>query len=370
MSTTDNLTPVELLSAMSVDILADSIMRETPLFGVLAADAVMQPQKPVEWGARVTEASTGGRTLTGALSNDDAGKIVGASLSIPDIYIKHQFQILKQQMVIATNNGKISAVRSPMRQAMQDAMDAFARKIQNVLYNADGTLDTTTNFGVFGLDAIVANPLDDSTATGTYAGVSRVTYPKWRSIRRRGSTPGTAEALTDMRMTQILRDRRVNGATYRPNNGSSLIIVTNDQIERDVLRKIYGALVDERGEYEGRVSKDVIPYVNYFVSGIPVISDVDCPDNTMYFLNRRKLAIYGFDQSEADVDNPNIEYVPLRYVDETGEEALETTLWVRIADVSDEHPDFLSFELTTRFQLVAFDPLDAVSKMEDVAHTL
>ncbi|AND75579.1 putative major capsid protein [Nostoc phage A1] len=359
-----NLTPTELLANKAVDYLANSFLVETPMLGLLANRVINQKQKAIEWGAKVAQGVVGGRTRTGALANDTQGTIKGASLSVPDYYIKHQFDVGKDEIVNSDATGKISAVRDPVGTAIADAFDVLSKKINSVLYTASGVADAT-NYGIFGLDAAAGTTVANS-ATGTYAGISKVTFPRWRSIIQGGAVPGTNEALTIARMTAMLRARRTAGVTYKGNQNQRLVILTSDNIENDVLRPLYGTVVDNQNVDFTRLDKDLLPYVNYMVKGIPVVSDIDCPANKMYLLNLDKLAIYSFDQSDADQSNGKITYIPLRYVDETGDTPSESTLWVRLADVSDEHPDLLKFELSVALQLVAFDLIDSISVIRDI----
>ncbi|XAI95757.1 putative major capsid protein [Dolichospermum phage Dfl-JY23] len=358
------LTPTELLSAKAIDYLADSFLVETPMLALLANRVVNQKQKTIQWGAKVAQGVVGGRTRTGALANDTQGTIRPAELAVPDYYVKHQFQVGKDEIVNSQSTGKISAVRDPVKTAVGDAFDVLSKKINSILYTASGVADTT-NYGVFGLDAAAGTTVANS-ATGSYAGISKVTYSRWRSIIQGGAVAGTNEALTVARLTAMLRARRTAGVTYKGNQNQRLIMVTSDNIENDILRPLYGSVVDNQNVDYTRLDKDLLPYVNYMVKGIPVVSDIDCPASKIYLLNLDKLAIYSFDQSDADTNNGKISYIPLRYVDETGSAPSESTLWVRLADVSDEHPDLLSFELSVAFQLVAFDLIDSISVIRDI----
>jgi hypothetical protein len=286
-------------------------------------------------------------------------------MSIPDYYFKHKFQVGKDEIVNAASTGKISAVSDPVQTELEDAFDVLVKRINSVLYTGSGVADAT-NFGVVGLNNIVgANP-----ATGTYANINRATYTRWRATRTQGAAPGTPEALTQARLDSVLTTRRTNGATYRGNQNGNLVIVTTDPIERTVLRTLYGSIVANQNNDFTSMSKDLQPYVKYLVQGIPVISDVDCPANTAFLLDLRRFALYSFDQSNADRNNEKIQYIPLRYTDETGMTPGESTLWVRLADVSDEHPDLLSFELSVACQLVCYDPIVGITKLEDIKNSI
>nr|ABC46474.1 putative major capsid protein [Cyanophage AN-15] len=362
------LTPTELLSIKAVDYLANSFLVEAPMLALLANRVINQKQKGIQWGAKVAQGVVGGRTRTGALANDTQGTIRAAELAVPDYYIKHQFDVGKDEIVNSNATGKISAVRDPVGTADRRRFGAvLAKKIDicQVLYTRllVWLIVLTTVFSVWMLRPV----LQLLTARLVLMqGYLKSHIPRWRSIIQGGAVPGTPEALTINRMTAMLRARRTAGVTYKGNQNQRLIIVTSDNIENDVLRPLYGTVVDNQNVDFTRLDKDLLPYVNYMVKGIPVVSDIDCPANKMYLLNLDKLAIYSFDQSDADTSDGKITYIPLRYTDETGSSPTESTLWVRLADVSDEHPDLLKFELSVALQLVAFDLVDSISVIRDI----
>lgn len=360
------INPLELLIATAEDILVDSALRESPLFGALAGSAVMQKQKSIEWGNKVASGTVSGRAITAPLSQDTQAVIKGAAMNIPDWYIKHQFQVLKQDMQLAESMGRISDIRNPLRLCIEDALDQFTRKMQQILFTGNGTVNEA-NAGVFGLNAIAQQ-------SGSYAGISRADFPRWKSLLYQGATPGTPEALTLDKFTRVLRDRRKAGVSWRGNNPMKLLIVTPPEVEDDVLRKLFTATVEDNSNYDRVGERELLPYMSYSIKGIPVISDVDCPANSMYLLNLSRLGLYGFDQSDQDYADENIDYVGMRYylpsANPNDPAPVESTLWIRVVRIMDGHPDLHSFELSTRCQLVATDPIDSVTKIEDIAYTL
>lgn len=352
----DTLTPAGLLSAVATDFLADTTLSEAPLLGVLASNGIFQPQRQIEWSAKTGAAVVSGRTVSGSLADDTNGVVNTASLAIPDFYFKHQFSVIKRDLVQAASTGKISSVRNPIRTAVGDAITELSRRMNQVLYTGNGTVDAT-HFGVIGLNAAALQ-------TNNYAGISRTTFPRWRSILNQGTTPGTAENLTIDRLNAVLRLRRQAGASTRPSPANNLVIVCNDEIEKDVLRKLRSSAADEQALYD-MTSKDIAPYVQYFINGIPVVSDVDSSANSMYLLNLSKMACYSFDDRESNVNNPKVSYIPLRV---SGFE--DSTIYIRMSDVSNNHPDIYNMELSISMQLAVWDLKDGLTKMEDVRHNI
>jgi hypothetical protein len=358
------INPVELLISTAENVLVESELRESALFGALASTATMQKQLEIKWGNKVASGTVSGRHIYAPLSQDTQAVVKGASMRIPDWYIKHQFQVFKQDMQIAASNAIITDLRNPLRLCVEDALNQFTRKMQQVLYTADGTVNDA-NAGIFGLNAIAGQ-------TGSYAGISRTEFPRWKSLRFQGSVPGTPEALTLDRFDDVMLARRTNGISFRGNSPMRLLIVTTPQVESKALRKLFSLQVEDESNFDVNGNRELFPYTSYSVRGIPVISDVDCPANTAYLLNLSKLGLYGFDQSDQDLADENIDYMAMRYYlpndNPNVPTPLETNLWVRVARITDGHPDMYSFELSTRCQLVATDPIDAVTKIEDISN--
>jgi hypothetical protein len=342
--------PIALLSLLAEESLAETRLTEAPLLGILGANARLVTQRGIKWGARLSDAEVDGRTLTGALASNTAGSVGEAKLSVPDYYFKYQLEVIKRDLVEAAATGDINAVRDAVGTEMNDALRAFSQKINSVLYTGIGTANNT-HFGVIGLNEVAKQ-------TGSYAGISRATYPRWKSIVKQGAVPGTAEEMSVERMTMLLRDRRKAGATAARNNGSQLIALTSDEIETDVLRKLYQDEAKPQGQYAELVA-NIAPYTGYAIQGIPVVSDVAAPTaNKIYLLDPSKIQLYVFDQMGSVAMNSSkigvINYQGLQF---------------RMADVSDEHPDLVKMEISISMQMKAHDPIQAISVIEDVSNT-
>ena len=175
-------TPVDLLCAAAEYSLAETRLTETPLLGLLSASTVVQDQKAIKWPARLTEATIGGRPLAGTLASDTPGSLGKAEISIPDYYFKYQFQVVKRDLANAAATGLVSVVRDAVGAEIDDALLSFTQQINTTLYTGVGTL-SNTSFGVLGINEIIKQ-------TGSYAGISRTTYPRWRSIIQTGAVQG------------------------------------------------------------------------------------------------------------------------------------------------------------------------------------
>lgn len=356
------LTPAGLLSAIAVDYLADSRLREAPLLSLLASNAIMQPQNEIQWGFKATYATTGGRAVTAAVADDTVATVVPANLSIPAYYVKHQFTVNRPDLVEAMTTGKITAVRNPVRTAISDALISFTQTLENALFNGDGATLDNTNYGIGGLSSILAQ-------TGSYAGISRSSYPRVKALTSSAGTSSggvvTAGQITAKTLTQSLISRRSAGASSMRGDGRNLIALTTPIIDDLALKNIYPPNKTEFADWNAP-AKEILPFVTHLINGIPVVSDVNCPQGTLYWINLSKMALYGFDDSPAHINDPKTSYFPL-IVDSDGNSPEETSLMIRLSDVSSPHPDLWSFEMSARVQLAAFDPIDSVTAITDIA---
>ncbi|MBE9110299.1 hypothetical protein IQ273_12840 [Nodosilinea sp. LEGE 07298] len=349
MTNINTYSPADLMSAVAEQQLAETRLTETPLLGLMAGRAQLTRQRPIEWAARLTDAASGGRALAGSLADDTAGSLGEAALTVPDFYFKYQMNVRRRDLIEAAATGKIQAVRSAVGTEIADALRSLTQTINGVLYTGTGVANTT-HFGVLGLNTIAAQ-------TGTYAGISRTTYPRWKCILQQGGTPGTPEALTVDRVTALLRARRIAGATSLRNNGTNLIILTSDEIENDVLRKLYQAETQSQADYS-RMVANIEPYAGYAVKGIPVVSDVVAATaNKMRFIDPSKMDMYVFDEEGA----PGTIDTKISFFGYQG-------LKFRMADVSDNHPDIFKAEMSISLQLKCHDPIQGLTILDDVAH--
>ncbi|MBW4483014.1 MAG: hypothetical protein KME14_10760 [Tildeniella torsiva UHER 1998/13D] len=350
MTNINSYSPADLMSAVAEQTLAETRLIETPLLGLLASRSQLTRQRPIEWAARLTDAASGGRAVAGSLADDTAGSLGEAALTVPDYYFKYQMSVRRRDLIEAAATGKIQAVRSAVGTEVADALRSLTQQINGALYTGNGTANAT-HFGVIGLNTIAAQ-------TGSYAGISRTTYPRWKCIVKRGATPGTPEALTVDRVTALLRDRRVAGATSARNNGTNLLILTSDEIDQDVLRKLYQAETQVNADY-GNMVANIQPFAGYAIKGIPVVSDVVASTaNQMRFIDPSKMDMYVFDEE----GSPGTEDSKISFFSYQG-------LKFRMADVSDNHPDVFKAEISISLQLKCHDPIQGLSILDDVAQT-
>ncbi|MDZ7922528.1 MAG: hypothetical protein U5M23_00395 [Marinagarivorans sp.] len=347
-------TPAELMSARAEQQLAETRLTETPLLGLLAGTIMLQTQRGIEWGAKLGDAGTSGREVGGPLGVDTKGKIEAAQLLIPNYYFKHQLRVLKRDLVEAASTAKVSSLRDPVGIEINDALMSITQKMNTALYAGVGTLNDTS-FGVLGLNEIAKQ-------TGSYAGISRATEPRWRSIQIDGATPGTPEPISVDRIVDVCLARRNAGATSMPNDGSRLVMLTSAVIESKALRKLYlqnTAPVLADGENRTIVG-DILPYTRFAADGIPVISDVvPALDNKIMFIDPMMMTLYSFNDADAAAMNDD----KISFFSYNG-------LQWRMALVNDDHPDSIEFEISTSLQLKCHNPKQGLTVLNDVANVL
>lgn len=120
--------------------------------------------------------------------------------------------------------------------------------------------------------------VDDNTVAATVQGISADTYYEWRSNVGYGATPGTAEALTKLRMNDLYSRIMFNGGN------------TNFIAASPAVWTTYGALGDNNNIIMNAKEYDVA-YPALAFNGVPVFQDPYLADE-MYFIDTSSLAFY------------------------------------------------------------------------------
>lgn len=117
--------------------------------------------------------------------------------------------------------------------------------------------------------------------TSTLFGINPATEPVWKSVMNNNG--GTNRPLSESLMIKMVDDIYTNG-------GNTTVIFCN----LGVRRSYFNLLVQQRRycdtkEFEGGFSGLAFTTDN---GEIPIVSDVDCQPNRMYFLNEKEIKIY------------------------------------------------------------------------------
>jgi len=168
----------------------------------------------------------------------------------------------------------VSTVASSTQLTMSAALNA-AVEDNDYVTRAGATDQSGTSYEMMGLKGIV----DDGTYVTTLHNISRSTYPWWKcSTFSNDDNSGTNRDLTLDLIQQAITAVEKNGGEV------NMIISDHD------LRDAYAALVVADKRFVNTLELDggwkALEY-----NGIPWVADVDCPPNTIFFIDTRHLQI-------------------------------------------------------------------------------
>lgn len=266
MAILDSAAIAASLGVLFEDDIVSQINRSTPLLQVLP----IQPANSgaIDWNVRVGTGK-GGDIAEGAdvaaINRDDK---VPAHLDY--VVYNETFGVTGLARARAAATGNPEALADLYGEELGDATERLAFGIAEDIYIGAAATE------IVGLLS-ASGPLS---ATGTYANVSRVTYPQWASNVLANGGVGRALTLDLMRAA-----RRT---IYEASGVKPDLIVTTP-----ALHAKYGSLLGNERRYMQDVrlrGQQIVLDGGYQVlefDGIPVIEDVNCPDNHMLFLNSR-----------------------------------------------------------------------------------
>jgi hypothetical protein len=166
-----------------------------------------------------------------------------------------------------TRNGTVSEGKNRFnKNSRSNEIDGLRRVVNSFTSTsasaADGTLGTSAKSGSLGkIDAY----------TSTY----------WDNGRLFGATPGTAEALTIMRVQQAMNTARTIG-------GQPTAIITSLGVQREFFR-----LLQANQQFVAPGTTDYNSgFSSLMYNGMPVIADIDAPYGKMYILDESTLKVF------------------------------------------------------------------------------
>lgn len=275
-------------------------------------------QRAIKWNANVGGADTGGRSITADASNtaNNGDVVKPAELPIGGWVTNHIFHVLLTEIKeLGTDEIAIPALRNLFQSELRTAIDVILPTLNQKLYTGTGALNAT-NHGIYGLTAVTDN-------ASAYAAIDPATDTGWVSTVLDNS--GVDRALTRDLMSQIEIAVARSGAPYD-------IIVTTPE-----LVQVYGKLFSlDRSLTVNQVNGTAdLNFSGYEWGGRPILTDVDCPDGDMYFLNSTQCQFYSYDLSGA---NPEIA-VTKRLQDTMG-------IQFMIAQLPSQNPHTVKFEVS------------------------
>lgn len=274
-------------------------------------------QRAIKWNANVGGANTGGRATTADAGANNNGDVVKpAELPIGGWATTHTFSVLLTEIKeLGTDQIAIPALRNLFQSELRTGIDVILPKLNQVLYIGDGTLDTT-NHGVVGLAAVTDN-------ASAYAGIDPAVDTDWVSTVL--DNAGTPRALTRDLMSQVEIAVARSGAPY------DTIVTTPEMVQA------YGKLFSlDRNLTISQVNGVAdLNFSGYNWGGRPILTDIDCPNGEMYFLNSGQCQFYSYDLSGS---NPEIAVT----------KNMENTMGIQymIAQLPSNNPHAIKFEIS------------------------
>lgn len=328
------LTPLAALRLLIEEQYPLVPVRDWPLVALLnKKDAY---QKEIKWNVNVGGAAASGRATdsAGALAAS-SDTTVPAKLSIGDRVLGHRFDVLRNDIVQARAAG-VGALRNLFGTHIQTGFDVVFDGLDQTLYTGTGTAGS---HGVYGME-YATDPAEVS-----YAGISSATHADWEAYRN--DNAGTGRNLS----------RSLMGTTHAAilkRGGNYNVIITSPE------------LVDK---YEQQFASEASTTVNVGPQGAidmgfgavtykgrPIIPDRHCPAGTMYFVRTNMVYLHTFNLSNSD-GNPNMGNVDPRKVG---------GLNFLVAQLNNENPHVMSFELSLQPQLQIYNRRKDVSVLTDL----
>lgn len=203
-----------------------------------------------------------------------------------------------------------------------DLIKVTMEEAQNAMLDSIGTQVYGTGQGddFLGLGAIV----DDGTATTTYAGLTRTTYPQLNSTIQ----AAFGGALTFANMATVMR-----GASAAASSRQRPTIIVTTETAWDLLESLFTPTIGSNYDALSRVNvttyskpgvtfKDQDSLKGQFGfealcwRGLPIVADEKAPSGTMYFLNENYLNWYnlkGVGLTSYEINTSNVDSVYSEY---------------------------------------------------------
>lgn len=229
----------------------------------------------ITWPVRFGVASAGSAA---AVAEGATVTVFNTDTKIPAVlqYAEYQeaFTITGLAAAVAANSSDPAALVDLFQEEVTSASERLAKALAEELYTGTGAANR-----MLGLLATAGG----LAATGTYAGLSRVTYTQWASTVL--SNGAVARPLSLALMREAMRSAFI-ASGRRPD----LIVCDSVQFDK------YGALLDGQRQYVDSIrtaGSGVITLDGGFralmFDGRPVIEDINCPAGKMLFLNTTRV---------------------------------------------------------------------------------
>lgn len=324
-------TPLSALRLAIQEQIALVPMRDYVTLNLLSKESDFQSQ--VKWNVNV-----GGGTATGRATNANAvaattDATVNASLPIGDAVIGHRFDIIVNDLVQAQQAG-VGALKQLFKYQAKNGLEVVLKKLNQALYTGAGT---NADGGVYGMEYI-------KTQANDYANISVTSYPTWVPYL---NTNASNRALTEALLYTTTTEMRKKG-------GSPDVIIGSLEMI-DTFSKLTSSVRTFNIAAPTRLAELGFSMASW--QGIPLVGDVDCTANTLYFVRSSGVSLHTFSLASGS---------PLIGGAIQADQANGINLL--IAQIPSQAPHVFSYELSVQPQLQVFNRAKDLAVLEKISY--
>lgn len=294
-------------------------------------------QNTIKWNANVGGAAVQGRATTANASTGTKSTTAPANLSIGGRVLGHSFSVLRNDIVQAQRTAP-GALRNLFLYHVQEAFDIILEELNITMYDGDGTDGA---HGIFGLEGV--------TAATSYAGIASGTYADWAStVQANGGTPrALTKTLLDALDVAVKRKGVMYDGIYCP---------------PELIKKYEDLFNTERSltVNQGVPDRADVGFSGHSYGGIPIFEDIHCPDETMYFMDSRKVELKTYNLGSSQTTDATGRVI--------GTQAnSQKTMGINflIAELPANNPHAIDLEISVQPQLMVRQP-KCVAKLGDL----
>ena len=230
-------------------------------------------QQLIKWNTNAQGATATGEATTVEISAFDKDDVVGASLPIGKNRLRHSFSLQKEDIAEAKAAGK-GALSDLFGYQIESGMRVIMETLSGRLYTGTGV---SSHGGIVGLQTAVA-------ATGVYADVDPATYPEWSAFV---NSAGSNRAMTSVLLNAMDVGIRRKGGNF------TAIYMTPELASK--YKELFAANLSIQNQLPAGVAD--LGYTGLAYMGRPIVQDIYCPANQVYFVNEPEVCLYTYAQN-------------------------------------------------------------------------
>lgn len=246
----------------------------------------------IDWDIDVGGGGVAWESVTQDGQDTDTDNVVPAQLRIGSYRVKHQFKISKVAITEAASRAP-EELKDLFGAHVTRGLTHITREVNRALYLADGT----AAFGqMIGLNSVIDN-------TSSYAGISPVAFPSWKSIVLGNGTNRnlSKDLLLDLDEAVANNETMYDSIVMSPTTA-----------------KAYNKLFDIQGatntpiilkSSDGRFPEVDLGHGARYYNGYPIVEDPLCPTGIIYFMNSADITLYTFKMRSGSAQSSQYEEV-------------------------------------------------------------